>query len=286
MSSTTMLRAFLSARPPSCGRSLQLLNHRHQSVRREVTEASFVLKRKAKLPSQPKATSNLVVGPFIRDYRWYQTPRPVADYLYEEVEQKPPEDPKLKVLLLTTVDELGVAGDVVEVDRDYGRYHLLSSQAAVYADEYNLTKYRSLIAEGSKDRTGPSSAFVMPTVKRLAREVIVVTVNDVNPWTLTADHIRIAFRTAGYIVPNECIELPKTTISGPDVENLQGKDFAVRVTINRQETVNVRCLLHHKGLPLRLDWDREPRFVALPEEQGELLKTMPVKEAIKDEDLF
>ncbi len=261
----------------------------HQSVRREVTEASFLLKRKVKLPNQPKPTSNLVVGPFIREHRWYQKPRPVADYIYEEVEQekKPPpsgDGPKLKVLLLATVDELGVAGDVVDVDRDFARHRLLSSQAAVYADPYNLAKYRSLIEEGSKDRTGPSSAFVMPTVKRLAREVIVLTVNDLKPWTLTADHVRVAFRAAGYAVPNECITLPATPIRGPDVEGLQGRDIAVKVTINGQETVHVRCLLHHKGLPLRLDWDREPRFAALPEEQGELLRTMPVKEAIKDED--
>ncbi|KAH9407135.1 54S ribosomal protein L9, mitochondrial [Tyrophagus putrescentiae] len=220
----------------------------HQSVRREVTEASFLLKRKVKLPNQPKPTSNLVVGPFIREHRWYQKPRPVADYIYEE----------LKVLLLTTVDELGVAGDVVDVDRDFARHRLLSSQAAVYADPYNLAKYRSLIEEGSKDRTGPSSAFVMPTVKRLAREVIVLTVNDLKPWTLTADHVRVAFRAAGYAVPNECITLPATPIRGPDVEGLQGRDIAVKVTINGQETVHVRCLLHHKGLPLRLDWDREP----------------------------
>ena len=110
-------------------------------------------------------------------------------------------------------------------------------------------------------------------------------VNDTNPWTINQDHIRISLRAAGYSVPNECITLPKTIISGPDVERWQGKDFAVTLTINNKEKVNVRCLLHHKGLPLRLDWEREPRFIALPEEQSALLESMHVKEAIKEEDI-
>lgn len=274
MLGSTLLRSSRLGSPLRC----------YQPLRTEVTEASYFLKRKVRLPSQPKPFSPLAVGPFLRTHPFYQPPRPVADYIYDEVEQKPEVEPKLKLILLATVDELGIPGDVVEVDREFGRHHLLSSQIAVYADDYNLAKYRELIEGGSHDRSGPSSAFVMPTIKRLSKEVIIVPVNDINPWTLTVDHLRIAFRSAGYTVPNECITLPETPISGPNVEAYQGKDFAVKLTINNKETVHVRCLIHHKGLPLRLDWNREPRFIALPDEQGELLKTMPTTEAIQEED--
>ena len=246
--------------------------------------ASFFLKRKVKLPKQPSMISPYIIGPFLKEFPVYREPRPLADRIYEEIEQKEEVEPKLKIILLETVDELGVAGDVIETDRDYARFHLISAKKAAYADEFNLKRYRDLIDSGDK-QVGPSSAFVMPTIKRLSKEVIVVTVNDQNSWTLSKNHVRIALRAAGYFVPNECITLPKTEINGPNIERYQGKDFAVTITINQQEQVNVRCLIHHKGLPLRVDWDREPRFVALPEEQSDILGKMPVKEAIQEDDL-
>ena len=183
------------------------------------------------------------------------------------------------------MDEIGVPGDVVEVDREFARHRLLSARIAVYADEFNLKKYRELIKSGSMDRSGPSSAYVMPTVKRLVNEVIILTMNSKNPWTITRDHIRIAFRLAGFSVPNECITLPQTPITGPNIEEYEGKDFVVILTINDREKVNVRIMLHHDGQPVRLDWNRKPRYALLPEEQGELLESMPCKEAKQDDEL-
>lgn len=238
--------------------------------------------RKAKLPQQPRLESPFIVGPFLQAPR-YKEPRPIGDFLFEKVTDEPEESATLKLILLKAVDELGVAGDIVEVDRDHARFHLLSSQTAVYASEFNLQKYRELIDSGDADQSAPSSAFVKSTMKRLASEVIVVVVNDSHPWTITEDHVRIAFRTAGYRVRNESITLPETAITGPDVEGKQGKDFAVTLTINGRERVNVRCMLHHAGLPLRLDWNMTPRFILLPE-QKQLLGSMPVNEP--EEDLY
>lgn len=210
----------------------------------------MILKRKVKLPHQPTQYNRLLVGPFLRQPR-YKEPRPVADFIYEEVEDSEKiEESKLRLILLTTVDELGVQGDIVEVERNYGRFQLLSSKSAVYASEYNLKKYRELIETGAKDRKGPSSAYVMTTVKKLRQELILVAVNDVNPWTITTKHLRVAFRAAGYSIPEECIELPKEPISGPDVEGKHGLEFVVGVTINNQEKVDVRCMIIHKATPL------------------------------------
>lgn len=243
-----------------------------------------ILKRKVKLPSQPSLQSKIIVGPFLKEKPNFHTPRPVADFIYEEVEDTDlKEESKLKLILLKTVDELGVPGDIVEVDRDFGRFNLISSKKAVYASPYNLKFYKELIETGSKDRVGPSSAFVGPTIKRLANEVVIVVMNDENPWIIQPKHIRIAIRAAGYHVPEDCIELPKQAIQGPDIEGKQAKDFAITITINNKEKVNVRCMIHHKSLPLRLNWNRKPRYILL-EEQRELLEKMPCKDALEEDE--
>lgn len=209
-----------------------------------------ILKRKVKLPFQPSQYNRLIVGPFLRE-PVYKEPRPVADFIFEEVEDTDKiEESKLSLILLKTIDELGVQGDIVEVERNYGRFHLLSSNSAVYASEYNLKKYRELIESGAKDRKGPSSAYVMTTLKKLQQELILVAVNDVNPWTITTKHLRVAFRAAGYSIPEDCIELPEEPISGPDVENKHGLEFVTIVTINNQEKAKVRCMVIHKATPL------------------------------------
>ncbi|KAH9424013.1 54S ribosomal protein L9, mitochondrial [Dermatophagoides pteronyssinus] len=251
---------------PHLGTNLLIKCSCNQVSRRSVV----ILKRKVRLPSQPSLISPLIVGPFLKDRPHFREPRPVADFIYEEVEDK-------------TVDEIGVPGDIVEVERDYGRFSLLSSNRAVYASPYNLNKFKQLIEAGSKDRVGPSSAFVGPTLKKLANDVIIVVMNDEHPWTLKPCHVRIGLRAAGYLVPEECIRLPDTPINGPDIEGKQGKDFAVTVTINNRETVNVRCLLHHKGHTLRLNWNRKPRHILL-DEQKELLESMPCKDALEEDE--
>ncbi|KAH9424002.1 mitochondrial ribosomal protein L9 [Dermatophagoides pteronyssinus] len=265
---------------PHLGTNLLIKCSCNQVSRRSVV----ILKRKVRLPSQPSLISPLIVGPFLKDRPHFREPRPVADFIYEEVEDSEKiEESKLKLILLETVDEIGVPGDIVEVERDYGRFSLLSSNRAVYASPYNLNKFKQLIEAGSKDRVGPSSAFVGPTLKKLANDVIIVVMNDEHPWTLKPCHVRIGLRAAGYLVPEECIRLPDTPINGPDIEGKQGKDFAVTVTINNRETVNVRCLLHHKGHTLRLNWNRKPRHILL-DEQKELLESMPCKDALEEDE--
>lgn len=57
-----------------------------------------------------------------------------------------------------------------------------------------------------------------------------VIMNRENPWTLKPWHIRVAFRKAGVIVPEEAIELPPKEIKGPDM-NIQNKEFYVTITV-------------------------------------------------------
>ena len=56
--------------------------------------------------------------------------------------------------------------------------------------------------------------------------------NMQEPWTIETWHIRVNFRLAGvHILDDNCIELPKTVISGPNM-NFEGKDFVIHVTVS------------------------------------------------------
>ena len=268
---------------PNCIKTGQyFLNCSTSAINFSSKRFTQMFRRKVILQHQPKLQSPFVVGPFLRDPK-YKQPRPVADFIYDELENTDDkEDDPLKLILLKPVDELGIAGDIVEVERNYARFHLISSKVATYASEFNLKRFKDLIESGDNDQSAPSSAFVKSTLKQLSNEVIVVMVNNNKPWTITADHIRVSFRVAGYRIENDSIRLPSTPITGPDVEGKQGKDFAVTITINNRESGHVRCMIHHLGLPLRLDWNTAPRFILLPE-QIKLLESMPVKEPEESE---
>lgn len=232
-----------------------------------------------------KLKSPFIVGPFFNDPQSRAEPREPADYIYDVIEDTNMRKyGKMKVILLDHVEELGVPGDIVEVQIPYGRFQLISAKRADYYCDYNLKKYKDLIESGAADRVGPSSAFVMTTVRRLAKEVVLVEMNDKQEWLIEKKHIRIAFRKTGYVVPEDSIELPQTPISGPDISGKEGKDFAVYVTLNNREKVAVRCMVHHLGQPLSTNWFKAPRFVLLPDEQSELLSKMPVQQRLEEEE--
>lgn len=99
-------------------------------------------------------------------------------------------------------------------------------------------------------------------MKTLSRHSLSVVMNKDHPWTLQPWHIKASFRKSGLIVPEHTITLPKQQITGPDLA-LENKQFYVTVTvynshqynaqplifvrfqINKSETVDVRCRLHH-----------------------------------------
>lgn len=72
--------------------------------------------------------------------------------------------------------------------------------------------------------------MILQTAKMLSLRVISVSMNLHNSWTLEPWHVRVAFRRAGIIVPEDALTLPPHPISGPDL-SLQGKEFAVKVKV-------------------------------------------------------
>lgn len=57
--------------------------------------------------------------------------------------------------------------------------------------------------------------------------------NKNTSWVIEPWHIRVAFRKAGVMVPEEAIILPPHRIAGPDLA-LQGKEFAVKVKVRHK----------------------------------------------------
>lgn len=222
---------------------------------------TFVLKRKKKVELH-KTTGKM------RPFR-------ARHYLYEMVEDTNvrKKDP-VKVILTKPVEGLGSVGDVVEVKPHRARNHLLLPGLAVYASPENLEKYSNLI-ETSEIKDQPSSPFALRTAEQLSTRVISLSMNMKNPWQVEPWHVRVAFRKAGIIVPEEALTLPAKPITGPDLD-LQDKEFLVKVKINDKEEANVRCRINHYSVNPReripwkaFHWEHvaEPIF---PEEAEEL----------------
>ena len=66
----------------------------------------------------------------------------------------------------------------------------------------------------------------------LSRQVLTVSMNLEQPWVLQPWHLSVAFRKAGFVVPERCLQMPTAAIEGPDVEGLEGKEFIVTVTVS------------------------------------------------------
>ena len=250
--------------------------------------STWILKRRLPTPLRPRWESPFIVGEYIKDLNPHPG-NPEDHDLYDHNDYKQTDEldvarPKVKVILLKHVDTIGAAGDVVEVDADIARYQLLLPKNAVYASEFNLNWYKELIT-GADKQAGPSSLLSPVTIKRLALEVFAVTMSDVNPWIVEKWHIRNALRTAGLLCPEDVIELPSTSISGPD-SNKQNKAFIVYVTINGRERVPVKCVIHHRGIDLKEQWWAgllEP----IIEEQRQRLESLPYQErTVRDEEVI
>ncbi|XP_037080339.1 39S ribosomal protein L9, mitochondrial-like [Pollicipes pollicipes] len=202
--------------------------------------------------------------------------------IYDTIERPATQPlPDIDVILTRHVEGLGKPGDVVAVKVTRAHNELLALGRAVYASPENLEKYRNVATESASEQEQQhSSIYSAQTVKTLSSKVLGVTMNLEEPWTLQPWHLRVAFRKAGYVVPESCLELPAQPIQGPDVDGLEGKEFIVTVTVNGCERVPVRCRLHHYAadprdrLPYVWQWWLRPAEPLFPEE-AERLAAMP-----------
>ncbi|CAH1111349.1 unnamed protein product [Psylliodes chrysocephalus] len=205
-------------------------------------------------------------------------------YIYDVIKNTAIErQPDIEVLLTSVVEGLGNVGDKVSVRPQFAYNNLLLPGLAVYASPENQEKYKDLaINTDVKKYSTPSAAY---TVQSLSRMTLSVIMNKDVPWTLKPWHIKASFRKCGYVVPEYAIELPEQPITGPNMD-IENKEFAITVTINKQEKVNVRCRLHHWSTELASRLPYVPRFWETPSEpilpeQKSILDTIPIKESKK-----
>ncbi|KAK7867924.1 hypothetical protein R5R35_005276 [Gryllus longicercus] len=165
-------------------------------------------------------------------------------YVYDLVEDTNlRKQENLNVILTSYVQGFGVKGDRVSVKPKLAYEKLLLPGLAVYATRENVKMYEESVDKEEKTPAF-SSASVERTVGILSRQILAVVMNLETEWTLQPWHLRISFRKAGFIVPEYAIELPEEPIKGPNLD-LEGKEFKITVTINKSETVPVRCRIHH-----------------------------------------
>lgn len=223
-----------------------------------------------------------MVGPAVRLYNPPKERREQTDETYQVVSSDLVHQPDMKVLLIDTVPGLGAAGDLVFVRPNRFRVQLYPSGYATYASPFNIAYYKDLIENSSSRADRPSSKISPITIDWLKKRRFLIDMNQWNPWTIEKWHVRIGFRRGGFVVPDHAIELPETPIVGPDLD-LEMKEFAVFITINKQERLPVRCVIHHIGVPLKDFWFRLRRKPILAD-QKELIDSLPKIEEIEEKE--
>ncbi|CAK9295381.1 unnamed protein product [Gordionus sp. m RMFG-2023] len=176
-------------------------------------------------------------------------------YVYEQLEDislNP--SGKLKLILTTTVE--GVRGDIIEVWKEKAYLDLLPSGYAVYASPENLENFMQEKIDDNMSKN-VHSAFASGVIRRLKEMKLRILMNADNDWTLDSNHISIAFRHAGIIVPPEAITLP-TLIDNDHPQsitknNCLQKNFRIGITVNNIETIQVDAFIElYSKNPLRM----------------------------------
>jgi len=172
------------------------------------------------------------------------------DYVYDLVENTEirPKTESVEMILTTTVEGVGHAGQLVNMKPGLAYNKLLLPGLAVYNTPQNYTKYAR--DESSAVDEKCLSAPVQRCVDVLERMTCVVHMNKHNPWVIEPWHIRAALRRATmHVLDEKCIKLPDQKITGPDM-NKENKDFFVTVTINNLAKARIRCrIIHHSNDP-------------------------------------
>ena len=152
--------------------------------------------------------------------------------------QKPNRKAKLKVILAQDVHNLGVRGQIVEVNHGFGRNHLIPHKMAVYATHYNIEEYEAFTVEKGARKVDEVDYLA----NYLSNKELTVRVPPFETNVVTERHISKAFRQNLQLhVPLDCIELsdPITDIAKENsviVRLNEDTLVAVPVTVNTSLT--------------------------------------------------
>ncbi|XP_054010572.1 39S ribosomal protein L9, mitochondrial [Hylaeus anthracinus] len=230
------------------------------------TRNTFILKRQYPVPLIKKNR----LRPVLRH----------RNYIYDLVEYADHRKyPDVDLILLKTVEGLGVRGQQIAVKYESAYTKYLLPKVATYATPENIEKYKDIL--NKIDINTGSSQFAQRAVNLLSQFYLCIPMSMHTPWTIEKWHVRVAFRHGCIIVPEYAITLPEKTISGPDL-SIENKEFYVTVKINNLEEVKVRCKIRHwnpkpqisldavKPVPI---WEL-PNIAIFPEDQP-ILDSLP-----------
>ncbi|XP_033337145.2 mitochondrial ribosomal protein L9 [Megalopta genalis] len=175
-----------------------------------------------------------------------QKPHPLKSkhYIYDLIENtNSRKQQKIDLILLDTIEGLGLKGQKISVASQKAYNNLLLPKLAVYATPENIEKYL-INASNIKDTDIRSSEFVTRAINSLSHLYLPMHMSMHVPWTIEKWHVKVSFRKAGVIVPEDAITMPEKKICGPDL-SIESKEFYVIVKINNQEEVKVRCKVLH-----------------------------------------
>lgn len=241
------------------------------------SRSTFILKRRLPIPKFKKH-----VDP---EFMLRKLPEEYSEYLVVETGDDR-EYPPVELILTDTVEDVGQPGQIVKIEPILA-YDLVILGKALYATPDNINKVQ-LLPEDAIAKFSSLSAY--KTMKQLGKKVLSVYMDMHESWTIEPWHIRTNFKLAGVqVLSADCIELPEKPISGPNLA-LEGKDFAIYLTINNSERIPIRCRLRHftkiysNRIVLPPDHDCVPSEPILPE-QKELLDSIPLPVYVPDEKL-
>ncbi|XP_076638597.1 mitochondrial ribosomal protein L9 [Colletes latitarsis] len=234
---------------------------------------TFILKRKYLVPLHKKNRRPQRMG-----HKYF---------IYDLVENTISRKPKLiDLILLESIQGIGIKGQKVAVNSEKAYNNLILPKLAVYATPENIDKYYIDSTNFKEHEDTYTSEYVPRTLNVLSHFYLPIEMSMDTPWNIEKWHIRVAFRKAGVIVPDEAITLPEKTISGPDL-SIQNKEFYIIIKINNHEEVKVRCKIRHWASDRKdkinedeLLWDL-PNIAIFPEDQP-ILDSLPKHHFSKD----
>ncbi|CAE1302069.1 RP-L9 [Acanthosepion pharaonis] len=144
--------------------------------------------------------------------------------------------PDIECILTQDIDGIGYKHELVSVKRKLFRKILYPAGMAMYASPENIKEFLS--GEKPKRLGSPWARIAMDTLSTM---FLVIPMSGDTPWTLTAKHIKVAFRLVGVEITEEAILLPEEPITEP-------QELEFQVTMNGMENVTVKSLilLKHK----------------------------------------
>lgn len=139
--------------------------------------------------------------------------------------------PRLNLILKEDVPNLGVAGQMVQVKRGYGRNYLILNRLAVYATGENKEKYLTtqLDQEGGNTVADPK---ILPFFESAVLKIEVKERTDL--WKITKQDISLQCRKKlNVVVPLHCIAIDEPITSFGD--------HVVGITINDNVSTQLKC---------------------------------------------